>query len=164
MTRLASLWLVFLVCLVSLNLVACGKKQSPEEEVRQFIAKAVSAAEARDIIALTELISNNYRDEDGRDRRALAGVATAYFLRHKNIHLFTRIKEISFAAPQKSQQQATVQLYVAMTGTPVAGAQALIDLRADLYRFNLMLMKEGDEWLLSKVGWQRANIEALLPE
>ena len=158
MVRLISFWLVLLVSLLSLNLVACGKKQSPEDEVRQFIAKAETAAEARDVIAISELVSDNYRDSDGRDRRELAGVTTAYFLRNKQIHLFVRVKQINFPAPK----QATVVLYVAMTGTPVKGAQALIDLHADLYRFDLLLVKEDHDWLLSKADWQRADIEKAL--
>jgi hypothetical protein len=160
MRKQVSYCLVFLVCFLSLNLVACGKKVTPENEVRQYIAKAETAAEARDVIAISELVSDNYRDNDGRDRRALAGIATAYFLRHKHIHLFIRVKQIDFPTPK----QATVQLYAAMTGTPVKGAQALIDIHADLYRFDLLLVKEEDDWLLSKADWQPANIEDLLQE
>jgi len=78
-----------------------------------------------------------------------------YFLRHKNIHLFTQIDEVKFSDPGK----ASLKLYVAMTGSPVKGAQALFDMRADLYQFDLMLAREGDDWLLQKLYWQRANIE-----
>lgn len=163
MMKLTSLWLSFLglallVSFLSLNLVACGKKTSPEEQVRQFIAKAETGAEARDVVAITELVSDAYKDEDGHDRRAVSGLVTGYFLRHKNIHLFTQIKDIQFPTPR----QAKVKLYVAMTGTPVTGAQALIDLHADLYQFNLILVKEDHDWLLSTATWEPANIKELL--
>ena len=47
-------------------------------------------------------------------------------------------------------------------GRPVAGAQALIDIRADLYLFDLMLMRDGDDWLLQKLHWQHASIEDIV--
>lgn len=148
----------FILLLLVLMLLACGDKQSPEEQVRQFIATGKAAAEERDVIGLSELISESYGDQSRRDRRAVVGLVTGYFLRHKRIHLFTQIDEIRFL----TEQSANVKLYVAMAGTPVSGAQALIDVRADLYQFDLMLINENDEWRLLKANWQRANIEDLL--
>jgi len=144
-------WLVF----ISLVLSACSDKKSPEDQVRQFVAEAVTAAESREALSIRKLVSDTYKDDGRRDRRALTALAMGYFLRHKNIHLFTQIDEVKFSDPGK----ASLKLYVAMTGSPVKGAQALFDMRADLYQFDLMLAREGDDWLLQKLHWQRANIE-----
>lgn len=157
LTGRASLLPVLFAITLSLTVVACGDKQTPEEQIRQYISSAVSVIERRDVIALSKLISDRYSDSAGRDRRALVGLATGYFLRHKNIHLFTRIKDIGFPA----SDTASVKLYVAMTGTPVTGAQALIDLRADLVEFDLFLIKESDEWQLLKADWLKASVEDL---
>lgn len=158
LTGRASVLPVLLSCFLPLVMVACGEKQTPEQQVRQYIAFAEDAVEKRDVIDLGKLISDQYTDSGRRDRRALVGLAAGYFLRHKNIHLFTRIKDIDFPAPDT----ASVELYVAMTGSPVTGAQALIDLRADLMKFNLTLKSDGDEWLLSETSWEHANIDELL--
>lgn len=150
---------VFVTVLLLLSLVvACGEKQSPEEQVRQFIATGKAAAEERDVIALSKLISEHYQDSYRRDRRALIGLMTGYFLRNKHIHLFTQIDEITF--PLK--EQAKITLYVAIAGTPVTGAQALIDLRADLFQFDLTLKQEGGDWYLLNADWQRASVDDLL--
>ena len=148
------LWVMFL-CFI---LLACAEKESPEDQVRRFIESGVMAAEARDVLAIRDLISKDYRDDGGRDRRKLAGLAAAYFLRHKNIYLFTKINEISFPVAGQSR----VEVFVAMTGLPVTGAEALFDLRADVYQFELKLINEGDDWLLKQAAWQRASIDDLL--
>ena len=55
---------VGLVVLVS----ACGGDQTPEAQVRAVIESGKEAAEARDLSALMDLVSPEYRDDDGRDR------------------------------------------------------------------------------------------------
>ncbi len=158
MNRPAFSYFVTLLVFIFLVLPACSKKESPEDQVRQFVASAVTAAESREALAVRQLISENYMDDGRRDRRALTAMAMGYFLRHKNIHLFTQISEIKFPV----QGQASVKLYVAMAGRPVTGAQALIDIRADLYQFDLTLTRDGDEWLLQKLHWQHASIEDIV--
>ena len=155
MVRLAGLPFFIFVILLSLVLSACGDKKSPEDQIRQFVASAVTAAESREALAIRKLVSEQYMDDGRRDRRALTALAMGYFLRHKNIHLFTQVSEIKFPVPEK----ASVKIYIAMAGSPVKGAQALIDIRADLYQFDLMLVRDGGDWLLQKLHWQRANIE-----
>ena len=44
-----------------------------------------------------------------------------------------------------------------MSGTPIAGAEALAGLRADLFRFDLVFEEaKGSEWHLVGAGWRRA--------
>ncbi|MEE8379243.1 MAG: hypothetical protein V3R49_02565 [Gammaproteobacteria bacterium] len=158
MVKLADLPKFIFVILLLLVLSACSDKKSPEYQIRQFVTSAVAAAESRETLAIRQLISEQYMDDGRRDRRALTTLAMGYFLRHKNIHLFTQISEVKFPTPN----QANVKLYAAMAGRPVASAQALIDIRADLYQFDLMLARDGDDWLLQKLHWQRASIEDIV--
>ena len=153
-SRIFAFWLL----LVLFVLVACGEQQAPEEQVREFISNAKRAVEERDVIALDKLISDRYTDSGRRNRRALVGLTAGYFLRHKNIYLYTQIKDITFSA----KEQARVNLYVAMAGTPVTGAQALIDLRADLFQFDLTLTNVDGDWRLLNASWQRASMDDLL--
>ena len=143
-----------LIFFVSLALSACSDKNSPEDQIRQYVASAVTAAESREALAIHNLISDKYKDEGHRDRRRLVGLAVGYFLRHKNINIFTQISEINFPVPGESR----VKLYAAMTGSAVKNAQALLDIRADLYQFDLVLTNESGEWLAQKASWQRASI------
>jgi hypothetical protein len=150
--------LLFLAIVFSFALSACTDKDSSEDQVRQFVAAAVTASESREALTIRNLISEKYKDENRRDRRRLVGLAVGYFLRHKNIHIFTQISEIKFPVPDK----AKVKLYAAMTGSRVAGAQALLDIRADLYQFDLTLARDGSDWLLQSASWQRASIDDVM--
>ena len=112
MNRLAVLYFVTFLIFIFLVVSACSEKKSPKDEVRQFITSAVTAAESREALAVRQLVSDKYMDDGRRDRRALTAMAMGYFLRHKNIHLFTQISEIKFPV----QGKASVKLYVAMAG------------------------------------------------
>jgi hypothetical protein len=149
---------VILTLSITLALSACSDKNSSEDQIRQYVTSAVTAAESREVLAIRKLISDKYKDESRRDRRRLVGLALGYFLRHKNINIFTQISEISFPVPD----EARVKLYAAMTGSPVTGAQALLDIRADLYQFDLMLTRDSGEWLLQSASWKRASIEDIV--
>ena len=153
-----SLYISILSACLVLLLSACSDDVSPEDQVRQFLAKAVSAAEARDVLALRGLVSPSYSDASGRDRRAVVALATGYFLRKKNIHLFKKVSDIRFPA----EEQAKVALYIAMSGSSLTGNETLLNFKAGLYQFDLELLREGDEWLLQKAAWRRVSADELL--
>jgi hypothetical protein len=129
--------------------------ESPEEQIRRFIDAGVQAAEDRSADALTELVHDNYIDQQGRNRKQLGLLSRAYFMRHQNIHLFTRIDSIEFLA----ENQASVSLLVAMAGTVISDVDALASLSARVYRFELQLIKE-DDWRLRHASWGPANLSA----
>jgi len=74
--------------------------------------------------------------------------------RHRGVHLFTVIKTIDLMAQQDS---ADAVVYVAMTGVPVESMQALVSLKADLYRFDLELVEENGQWLVLSARWERVD-------
>ena len=137
-----------------LLLFACtAKPVSPEDEIRQYLDNAVEAAESRNHGNLLDLIEEDYLDQKGVDKSQLSTLLRAYFFRHKNIYLFTKIREISFPA----DNEARVILHVAMAGSVISDASTLVNLRARMYRFELQLFKK-DEWLLRSAKWQVANM------
>ena len=143
-----------LFCSICLLLIACSSKPStPEDEIRLYLKKGVEAAENRDHGDLIDLIDDGYLDQKGVDKSQLSTLLRAYFFRHKNIYLFTKIREISFPA----DDEAEVILNVAMAGSVISDASALASLRARMYRFELQLVK-ADEWLLRSATWQIANM------
>ena len=140
--------------LIIILLSACSNdKLSPEDQIRQYIKTGVEAAEARNSGDLVELVHADYLDAKGYSRNQLEKIAKLYFFRHKNIHLFTRINEIDFLAPDEAQ----VSMHVAMAGTIIADVSVLSSLRARIYKFELSLVKT-DEWLLQQARWEPAAI------
>jgi len=145
--------LALCVLLLSLLTACGGDESSPEEQIRRYIAEGETAAEGRELKRLRELIAETYTDQAKRTRRDLVRLLGGYFIRHKSIHLFTRIASLQI----KAEKQAGVVLYVAMAGSPISEAEQLLLLRADLHRFELELGKgEDDQWRLLSARWRRA--------
>ena len=128
--------------------------------MRAYLAAAVTAVESRDALTVRDLIADDYADSQARDKRSLSGLAAGYFLRHKNIHLFKQIDDIQFPENDRAQ----VRMRVAMLGSPLKNAEALLDVRADIYQFDLSLAREDGDWLLKKASWQRGKVEDLFSD
>ena len=145
---------VFCLVWAVLLLQACSETAiPPEEQIRQFIKSGVEAAENSSLDDLSDLIHGNYLDQKGYNKQRLDGLLKAYFFRHKDIYLFTKIEEINLFA----ENQATVLLYVAMAGSVISDVDAIAAMRARIYQFELQLIKE-DDWLLHHATWKPARV------
>jgi hypothetical protein len=139
---------------VAFLLNACsGDALSKEDEIKLYIESGIEAAENRSPDDLAELIDESYLDHKSLNKTQLTNLARLYFFRHKNIYLFTKIKQIEFLA----DNQALITLYVAMAGSVISDASVLSSLRAKTYQFELELVKQ-DKWLLRRASWQPASI------
>jgi hypothetical protein len=142
-----------LVWVVILMQACSDRRESPEAEIRAFIKSAVEAAENRDVNDINDLVHANYLDQKGYNRRRLGGLLRAYFFRYKELYLLTKIEKIDLHA----ENEAMVRLYVAMAGSVISDFDALASLRAQIYQFELRLVKE-DGWLLHHASWRPASI------
>ena len=138
-------------------LIACSGDISKEDQVRQFIDAAKTAAENRSYVDLAQLIHEDYADHKTMNKSQLVSFTGRYFLTHKNIHLFTKIDEMVFY----SENKVKVTLYVAMAGNVISDASLLLSLRAKVYKFELQLVKD-DEWLLQLAHWQRSSVKEMM--
>ena len=141
------------LCFFVLASACSDKPLSREEQVRQFVDIGVKAAESRSHRDLGELIDESYRDQKALTKTQLIKLIKLYFFRHKNIFLFTKINDIDFV----TEDEATVSLHVAMAGSVISDASALLSLRAQIYRFELELVKK-DGWLLREASWFPASM------
>lgn len=142
--------------ILALLLVACSRDAaSPEAQIRTLVAQAQTAAKARDAAALRALVADDYADAQGNDRKAMEGLIRLHILRNQSIHLFTRIGDIVFLQPDR----ATVSVAVAMAGRPVVSAGELAGMNADLYRFDLELVRRGGDWQAQRAAWEPARLD-----
>ena len=128
-------------------LAGCADDASPEQQVRAVIDSMEVAAEARDVGDLMEHVSAAYRSADGLDRAEAANSLRGYFVANQSIHLLTRIESLEFPTPD----EARVQLQVGMAGR---GGQGAAGLSADLYDFDVALVREDGEWKVSYADWR----------
>ena len=132
---------------------ACSKPTTPEQRVRNFLDRSERAAEQKDMGTLRSSVSERYSDGDGRDRPTIEGILRLYVLRHESIHLLSRIEKIEFPKPT----EAKVTIYVAMAARPIANPAQLATFRANLYRFELVLMDEDSHWRVLRAAWRPAE-------
>jgi hypothetical protein len=129
-------------------LAACTDEGSPEQQVRALIASMEQAAEARDVGELLDHVSDNYRDAQGQDRAEASRYARGYFVVNQSVHLLTRIESLEFPSPDEAQ----VKLQVGMAGRGAEAGGA--GLTADLYDFDIALVREDGEWKVSYADWR----------
>ena len=150
--------LTITLLLLSSILFACSDdKISPDDEIRQYVESIKVAAEERSHSDVADLVDESYADQKDIKKKQLIKMLRAYFFTHKNIHLFTQIESIIF----QSENKAFVTLHVVMTGNAIKEISTLNTLRAQVYRFELLLTKDKN-WLLKQAKWQQANIKDLL--
>lgn len=142
--------------LVALALaLGCGRgAETPEDQVRRVLAALEAAAEARDVGALKEHLSEAYKDAQGNDRRTVLGMATGHFMRNKSVYVFSRIAQVEIPDPGSARAEALV----ALAGTPIVDAGALPRVNADLYRFDVRLRDEDGTWRVISAAWQPATL------
>lgn len=150
--------LIVLALLFPLLVSCSSERDNPEAQVRALLARGEAAAEKKESGVLRQLISEKYSDSQGQDKKTVEAILRYYFLRHESIHLLTRIQQISF--PQPGIAQAIVM--VAMAGQPIADAEELERLRADLHRFEISLARENGEWKVTSAEWRRAEFADFL--
>jgi hypothetical protein len=125
-----------LIFVAAFFLGACAAKSSDEQQVRELIASAEAAAEARDTSDVLELVADDYNDAQGFDKPSLQNFLRAYFLQHPQIELIVSIEKLEFPVPGLAQ----AEISVATVGSGDANLQHL----------NVELRKSGDDWHVSR--------------
>ena len=130
----------------SLLLVACGAPAgSPEEALREWLARGEVAAEEKDRGELLDMISEDYADTRGNDRERVGDLLRVYFFRQHSIALLTNIDDISITG----ETAAIINLTIGMAGTN----SSALGITADAYHFEFELENTDDEWLLIGASW-----------
>jgi hypothetical protein len=139
-------------CLLAL---ACADRTPPEERVREVLAALEESAQQRDAGAMKQHVSEAYSDAHGNDKRAIAQLVAFHLLRNQSVYLLTRVQDVEIAAPG----EARASVLVAMAGTPIETLEALLELRADLYRFDLGFREEDGAWRVRSAEWEPATLQ-----
>lgn len=145
------------VVLVVLAIVisGCSSKTSTEDRIRAVISMIEEAAEERSMSGVSKHLSVDYKDKYHLNRRAAVRSLLGYFHQHRSIHLLTRITSLEIEA---GKQAADAVVYVAMAGVPVESIEALVAVKANLYRFDIRLLEEEGEWKVNFSEWREAAI------
>jgi hypothetical protein len=128
------------------SLAACGDAPSgPEDELREWVRRGHQAAENRDPATLIGMVSPAYADARGNSRDDIGNLLRLWFLQQSGAALLTRIDELAV----HDGTAANVVVQVAMAGTD----NGALGLTADTQRFELELVRDGEDWLLLSARW-----------
>jgi hypothetical protein len=142
---------VLLIILLA-GLAACGGPAGgPEDQVREYIATGVTAAESKARRDLVDMISPAYADARGNSRDDIGNMLRLYFLRAQTVNLVPHISEVRVIA----EDAAEVELTVGMAGA----TDSALGFSADAYRFELQLESQGGDWQLISARWAELGAE-----
>ena len=131
---------------VCFALAACGDPpESPEAEIRAWVADGQSLAEEKERRSLVDMISPSYRDARGNERDDIENMFRVYFLRQNSIELLTSIEDIRVFGDTAAELDMTV----GMAGTN----EGVLGFSANAYNFEMELVREDDEWILISARW-----------
>jgi hypothetical protein len=99
------------------------------------------------------MISAQYQDDEGKDKRAIEALLRVHFLRNESLYLYAHVQDITL--PQPDRGRAVV--LVAMAGVPITAVADLPALRADLHRFEIDFTREDKHWRVQRAAWRRAE-------
>jgi hypothetical protein len=129
---------------------SCGRSDSPQTQIRRAIDAMETAAESRDVGDVLAFVSTEFRDQYGEGRDELSRYLRAYFIANQSLHLLTRINSIELPAADEARVKVTVG-----TVSREADATAAWNLAVDVHDFDVTMRKEGQEWNVTFVKWQR---------
>ncbi len=138
---------LMLLCLVLF--CACGAEpETPEAQVRRTLDALEAAAEAGDVSAFKDGVSESYQDAMGHDKKALGAYVSMHVLRNKSRHVVLRVRDVLVISPGRAE----VVVIAGIAGSaPAAGAA----FRGNVYRIDANVEEESaGEWRLTWAQWK----------
>ncbi len=140
--------------IVLLQIGCKSKPRNPEAEVEFTLAQLEELVETKKLRAIKERVHSEYRDPDGRRKADLIAFLQLQFLRRSNIGVLSRIEALDVDTKGRS---AEVILFAAAGSRITAGMASLRGISANVFRIELSLEYENEQWLLRSVDWRRAR-------
>jgi hypothetical protein len=144
-----------LLLMVVAGLPGCRKRLSADALVREAIEDAAQGARDRKIKRVAAVVSQEYRDKDGNDRRAILDVLRANILLRPNVFLVTHVSSVT--CEPSAACEATI--VAAMASVPSQSLSDLLKSQADVYRFDLTFVAEDGAWRVRSAAWRPASAE-----
>ncbi len=131
---------------------------SPEDQILAWVDRAVQRAEERDLPAMMDLVSDNYSDDEGRDKKVIRGLLLYYFRSNRSVYVWKKVKSLQVADSETAQ----LTLAVILAGKPFAEDMNLTKFQADMLRFDFVLEKDGRDWRVIEATWKPVKFTEFL--
>lgn len=141
-------------------LTAC-RAPSAQEEIRRVIDRAGRLAEKRDIAGLLGLLSDDYRDFEGRGRAATESLVSEHVRRRSGIVVHLLHVEVPGV---DADGTAGAEADVVLSSGAAELLRRALRTAGTTYRFRLSLRKTPDGWRIFRAEWEETGPEGLFPE
>ncbi len=153
----ARLQTALLVGLVVSCLLSCSST-SPEDQILEWLDRGVQYAQERDLPAMMDLVSDNYSDDEDRDKKVIQGLLLYYFRSNRSVYILKKVKSLQVGDADTAQ----LTLAVVLAGKPFAEDTNLTKIQADILRFDFSLEKDGGNWRVVSAAWEPVAVTEFL--
>ncbi len=154
------------VKILALSVFACAvfcptcTPKTEEDQIRELMKEAGRYIEKKDISSLMDLLSDDYTDYRGRDKRQTEDMVITYFSEFRGIVVHILSTRIDAVTPP----EASIQTDAALSSGAAKVLRKLVPVSTDNYRFKIELIKNQDRWWIRYAEWKHIGIEELFPE
>ncbi|MFZ5445297.1 MAG: hypothetical protein ACOZQL_35230 [Myxococcota bacterium] len=120
------------------------EKLSPEDEIRQLVARAVQAAEKRQPSGVIEVLDERFRGPGGAGREDVRQLLVGQFFRAQQVVVMNPLLEVSVRSPTEGHFKGTFVF---------ARDGAALD--ASRYEIEADLVRAEDGWRVVSASWSR---------
>ena len=135
----------FLIWMALAALAACSR-DTPEQAVRTQVEAMQAAIDARDAGDIDELLADDFIGNDGMDRRAIRQLASAVFLRHRDVGA----KVGPIGVELRGDSDAIARFSVIATG----GSGGLLPESGQVYQVETGWRLVDGDWKLLNASWK----------
>ena len=143
-----------------LMLTSCAH-ESEEARILKFMSRVGKLVEKKDQPGLLAVLTDDYTDFEGRDKKATEALVGDYFRRRFGIvvHLLhTKVGDIT------AEGGASLETDVVLSSGGAEVLRKIVRFAGDFYRFMLDLRKTPEGWRISRAEWEYLTLNDLFPE
>lgn len=133
--------------------VACSS-ETPEQKVLRLIDRAEAAVRDKNLGALGEMVSEQYRDPQGLGKREVLGIARFQLQQYPSIHTLKRVAAIRPVGDSSLE----AEVLVAAADVEIRDRRSIESVSADLLLFHVVFTEEsGGDWRITSARWKQAE-------
>ncbi len=140
-----------IIFLTALLVLASCARESEEARILKFMNRVGKLVEKKDLSGLLTVLTDDYADFEGRDKKATEALIGDYFRRRFGIvmHLLhTKVGDIT------AEGEASLKTDVVLSSGGAEVLRKIVRFAGDFYRFKLDLRKTPEGWRISRAEWE----------
>ncbi|WP_154222632.1 hypothetical protein [Marinicella rhabdoformis] len=146
-------WRQFFIVYMTLLLVSCGGEPlSKEKQLQADLDQMELLAEEKNTSDLMDYLDDRFKHEGGWNKKDIQRMLHFRFMKHKTVHITKVVKDIDW----RSDNEVHLVVVAALAGSPIGDLTQLTGARAQLMKFEVLLVRNEGRFLVRSVKWAHA--------